>query len=130
MSWSGWQPKEFATLLFIFRGENVLLIRKKRGLGAGKINAPGGRIEPGETSLDAAVRETREELGIEALSPELRGELHFQFVDGYSLHCSVFVSEDFLGEPIETPEAVPLWTPLTAIPYEEMWPDDIWWLPR
>jgi 8-oxo-dGTP diphosphatase len=130
MSWSGWQPKEFATLLFIFRDENVLLIRKKRGLGAGKINAPGGRIEPGETSLDAAVRETREELGIEALSPELRGELHFQFVDGYSLHCSVFVSEDFLGEPIETPEAVPLWTPLTAIPYEQMWPDDIWWVPK
>ena len=76
------------------------------------------------------MRETREELGIEALSPELRGELHFQFFDGYSLHCSVFVSEDFLGEPIETPEAVPLWTPLTAIPYEQMWPDDIWWLPK
>ena len=27
-------------------------------------------------------------------------------------------------------EAVPLWTPLDAIPYEEMWADDICWLPR
>ena len=26
----------------------VLLIRKKRGLGAGKINGPGGKIDPGE----------------------------------------------------------------------------------
>jgi 8-oxo-dGTP diphosphatase len=128
--WNSWQPKEFATLLFIVRDGRILLIRKKRGLGAGKINGPGGRIEPGETSLEAAVRETREELGIEALWPELRGELHFQFVDGYSLHCSVFVSMDFVGEPTETAEAVPLWTPLNAIPYREMWADDICWLPQ
>ena len=130
IDWTTWQPKEFATLLFIVREERILLIRKKRGLGAGKINGPGGRIEPGETSLEAAVRETREELGIEALCPKLRGELHFQFVEGYSLHCSVFVSADFLGEPVETSEAVPLWTPLNAIPYEEMWADDVWWLPQ
>ena len=127
--WASWQPKECATLLFVIHDGKILLIRKKRGLGAGNINGTGGRIEPGETSLDAAVRETREELGIEALSPELRGELHFQFVDGYSLHCSVFVSGDFVGEPVETSEAIPLWTPLNAIPYEEMWADDICWLP-
>ncbi len=127
--WASWKPKECATLLFVVRDGQILLMRKKRGLGAGKINGPGGRIEPGESSLDAAVRETREELGIEALSPELRGELHFQFVDGYSLHCSVFVSGNFVGEPIETSEAVPLWTPLNAIPYEEMWADDVCWLP-
>jgi 8-oxo-dGTP diphosphatase len=130
LNWKSWQPRERATLLFVVRDGEVLLIRKKRGLGAGKINGPGGRIEPGETSREAAIRETREELGIEALSPELRGELHFQFLDGYSLHCSVFVSTEFVGQPIETVEAVPLWTPLDAIPYEEMWADDICWLPR
>jgi 8-oxo-dGTP diphosphatase len=127
--WASWRPKEFATLLFVVREGQILLIRKKRGLGAGKINGPGGRIEAGETSLEAAVRETREEIGIEPLSPDLRGELHFQFVDGYSLHCSVFVASDFIGEPVETAEAIPIWTPLHAIPYEEMWADDIRWLP-
>jgi 8-oxo-dGTP pyrophosphatase MutT (NUDIX family) len=102
VDWASWQPKEYATLLFVVRDGHILLIRKKRGLGAGKINGPGGRIELGETSLEAAVRETREELGIVPVSPELRGELHFQFVDGYSLHCSVFVAGDFIGEPVET----------------------------
>lgn len=129
IDWAGWQPKERATLLFVIRGGQILLIRKKRGLGAGKINGPGGRLEPGETPLEAAVRETREELGIEAVSPALRGELHFQFVDGYSLHCSVFTAPDCEGEAIETPEAIPLWTPLEAIPYHEMWEDDARWLP-
>ncbi len=127
--WENWQPQEQATLLFVIRDGQILLIRKKRGLGAGKINGPGGRLEPGETPLEAAVRETREELGIEALDPVLSGELFFQFVDGYSLHCSVFVSREFIGEPIETDEAIPLWTPLEAIPYHEMWEDDIHWLP-
>ncbi len=129
IDWVNWEPKERATLLFVIRDGQILLIRKKRGLGAGKINGPGGRLEPGETPVEAAVRETREELGVVAVSPALRGELHFQFVDGYSLLCSVFTSQDCLGEAIETPEAVPLWTPLDAIPYHEMWEDDARWLP-
>jgi len=129
IDWAAWQPGERATLLFVVRNGQILLIRKKRGLGAGKINGPGGRLELGETPAEGAVRETREELGIEALDPTLRGELHFQFVDGYSLLCSVFTSPDCEGDAIETDEAVPLWTPLDAIPYHEMWEDDERWLP-
>ena len=63
IDWQRWEPDEHATLCFVIRGGEILLIRKKRGLGAGKINGPGGRLEPGETALDCAVRETREELG-------------------------------------------------------------------
>jgi len=129
VNWAEWQPKERATLLFVVKDGQILLIRKKRGLGAGKINGPGGRLEPGELPVEAAVRETQEELGIDALRPELRGELSFQFVDGYSLFCTVFVAPDFRGEPIETDEAIPLWTSLDAIPYHEMWADDQHWLP-
>ncbi len=129
IDWPSWQPTERATLLFVITDARILLIRKKRGLGAGKINGPGGRIEPGESPVEAAIRETREELGIEALEPSLRGELHFQFVDGYALHCSVFVSPRHLGEPIETDEAIPHWTALDAIPYHEMWADDARWMP-
>ncbi len=127
--WSNWQPRVRANLLFIVHQEKILLIRKKRGFGAGKINGPGGKIDPGETALASALRETFEELGITALGAEQRGELHFQFRDGNSLHCAVFLARDFEGEPSETEEAVPLWTPLDQIPYDEMWADDRHWLP-
>ena len=127
--WSTWQPTERATLCFVVKDGQILLIRKKRGLGAGKINGPGGRLEPGETAQQCAVRETQEELGITPLDPEWRGELYFQFVDGYGLHCAVFTASDCDGEAIETDEATPHWTPLDAIPFEEMWADDIHWLP-
>jgi 8-oxo-dGTP diphosphatase len=128
--WPSWKPGVRATLMFIVDEEagRVLLIRKKRGLGAGKINGPGGKMDPGETSLECAVRETQEELGVTALDPVKHGELWFQFVDGLALHVDVFRATRWQGEPVETPEAIPLWTPLERLPFEEMWEDDRHWL--
>jgi hypothetical protein len=55
--WQNWQPTMKASLCFVRQGGMVLMIRKKRGLGAGKINGPGGRLELGESALEAAIRE-------------------------------------------------------------------------
>src|ERR1700722_15867479 len=85
IDWSSWQPRELATLCFIRQEGRVLMIRKKRGLGAGKINGVGGRLEKGETPLEGIIREAKEELGSTLLDPLKRGELHFEFLDGYSL---------------------------------------------
>ena len=128
--WTTWTPKLRATLMFVIDEDRdeVLLIRKKRGLGAGKINGPGGKIDPGETSEECAIRETQEELGVTAISPVKHGELWFQFVDGLSLHVDVFVATQHEGTAIETDEAIPLWTKLTELPLEEMWADDRFWL--
>ena len=130
MNWSTWSPRERANLCFIRKDNQLLLIRKKRGLGAGKINAPGGKLEPGETALEAAIRETREEVGVTPLGLAQRGELSFQFTDGYSLHCAVFLADDLHGEPIETAEASPFWVAVDAVPYDQMWEDDQHWLPH
>jgi 8-oxo-dGTP diphosphatase len=129
IDWTTWQPQQRATLLFVIEGNRILLIHKKRGLGAGNINGPGGRLEPGENPLDAAVREVQEELCITPREIEYSGELFFQFVDGLSIHCSVFRAAAYDGEPQETDEAIPLWTDLEKIPYERMWADDRHWIP-
>ncbi len=129
IDWSTWQAVDRATLTFVLRADQVLLIRKKRGLGAGKINGPGGRIDPGETPLECSIREVEEELGVTPLELEPRGEHSFQFVDGYSIHVYSFVAQDLRGDLRETDEAAPLWTDLSRIPYDEMWEDDRLWLP-
>ena len=129
IDWSHWRPREKANLCFIRRNDELLLIRKKRGFGAGKVNAPGGKIEPGESALEAAIRETQEEIGVVPLDPQPRGELHFDFADGYSLHCTVFLAVALDGLPCETDEALPFWVGVDAIPYDEMWEDDRYWLP-
>ncbi|MBM4143754.1 MAG: 8-oxo-dGTP diphosphatase [Lentisphaerae bacterium] len=129
IDWSTWRPRQRATLLFVVRDGRILLIRKKKGLGAGKINGPGGRIEPGEKPLQAAVREVEEELRVTPRGVTACGELRFQFVDGLSLHVNVFKAAGCDGEPRETSEAAPLWARVDAIPYERMWQDDPHWLP-
>lgn len=129
IDWNRWRAVDTATLVFVHRGDEVLLIDKKRGLGKGKVNGPGGKVDPGESVEECAVRECREELAIEVTNLECLGEHRFQFVDGYSIHCFVFRTDTYAGEPTETPEAAPRWTRLDAIPYDLMWEDDALWLP-
>ena len=59
------------------RGDEVLLIRRGRPPRQGEWSLPGGRIEPGERAVDAALRELREETGVVA---EITGLL--DVVDG------------------------------------------------
>lgn len=129
IDWDRWTPEQTATLLFVRRDDELLMIRKKRGLGAGKVNGPGGRLEPGEAPLEAAIRETQEELRTTPTGVCEVGQLSFQFVDGLSIHCHVFTATGHEGEPTETDEAIPLWIRTDAVPYDEMWEDDRHWLP-
>ena len=130
INWSAWQPEEVATLMFVIKNGRVLLIRKKRGLGAGKINGPGGRLEPDETPKECAIRETNEELIINPLNVRSAGELFFHAEDMPRIHGYIFVATDYEGTPSETDEAIPIWFNLSTIPFEEMWEDDRYWLPE
>jgi 8-oxo-dGTP diphosphatase len=129
VDWANWTPQERATLLFVIRNNHMLLIHKKRGLGAGKVSGPGGRLDAGEAPLQGAIREVQEELNVTPTGVQPCGELAFQFTDGFSILVYIFRASDCEGEPQETGEATPLWVPLTQIPYDSMWADDRIWLP-
>ena len=127
VNWDTWSADISATLMFVFRDNEVLLIHKKRGLGKGKINGPGGKLESGESLLECAIRETEEEVCITPYMITPAGELFFQFVDGLSIHCTVFRAEGWSGEPSETEEANPFWCLLHQLPFDRMWEDDATW---
>jgi len=129
IDWDAWEPAFDATLLFVVRDDEMLMIEKKRGLGAGKVNAAGGKIDPGETPLEAAVREFEEELVAHPVDPRKLGEIAFEVIDGASIRIHVFRADGIRGEPQETEEAVPLWSPLADLPFDRMWADDRYWLP-
>ena len=128
MDWKGWLPREKAVLVFLQDGPNLLLIHKKRGLGTGKVNAPGGRLETGETWEQAGVRETREETGITPEELTEAADLCFQFTDGYSLAVKVFLARGWTGTLTACDEADPFWNSRTALPWTTMWADDSLWL--
>lgn len=126
-----WQPTDRATLVYLVRGEWVLLIRKLRGHGAGKVNAPGGLVEAGESVETGAIREVAEEVGMRVNALALRALLRYHDpAEGFAMAGFAFVSSDFQGTPSRTEEADPFWCPIDAIPYDEMWENDRIWLPR
>ncbi len=130
VDWDSWKFTEQAVICYIRDKDQLLLINKKTGLGAGKVNAPGGRIEAGEMPLEAAVRECQEEVGLTPIDPEYVTDLSFIFKNGHSLRGFVFYAESFEGEMIETDEAEPFWCNIEQIPLGKMWADDALWLPR
>jgi 8-oxo-dGTP diphosphatase len=97
------------TLLYVVKDGKVLLIRKKRGLGAGLFNGVGGKAKPGETPEQAAVREMVEEVGAEPLEMEWRGFLEFWNFEGGAVksvhYIYVFVARGYAGELRESDEA-------------------------
>jgi len=129
LDWSKWVASEHVALTFVRQGGQLLLIRKKRGLGAGNFSAPGGRLEAGETPEQAAVRETQEEVGLTPLGLRAAGRLDFAFTDGYALRCHVYTAEACEGTLTETDEAAPFWCDEADIPYGRMWSDDRLWIP-
>jgi 8-oxo-dGTP diphosphatase len=129
IDWAHWTAVDICTLVFVLDGPRILLIRKKRGLGAGKVNGPGGRLEPGESIEACAAREVHEEVGLIISDPVHCGILRFQFADGYSTHVHVYRTDRFEGTLVETDEADPFWVATDAIPYDEMWADDRYWIP-
>ncbi|MCW8926341.1 MAG: 8-oxo-dGTP diphosphatase [Xanthomonadales bacterium] len=129
VDWDTWQGEILATLVFVIRDGKILLIDKKTGIGKGKINGPGGKLEKGESPEQCARRECFEELGIRVSGLQYCGQHRFQFVDGLSIHVWVYRTHDFEGVPTESAEASPMWVPLDDIPFERMWEDDGIWLP-
>jgi len=127
---SGWRPEFIGTLLFLLRDGEVLLIHKKTGHGAGRINAPGGKLDRGEGVVACACREVREEVGVNVTQATVGAELRFVERSGPQWLGFALTATEFTGEPRETREAKPFWCPLGEIPYERMWPDDAVWLPR
>lgn len=125
----GWRPQFIGTLLFVLADDQVLLIHKKTGHGAGKINAPGGKLEGSEGVIECACREVLEEVGLIVHDPILGAEMRFVERDGPQWLGFALTATEFSGDLQETAEAKPFWCPLAEIPYAQMWPDDAIWLP-
>jgi 8-oxo-dGTP pyrophosphatase MutT (NUDIX family) len=128
-----------STLLFLVRrdeetGEvsDVCLAMKRRGFGEGRWNGAGGKCEPGESVEDAVRRETEEEILVSPGELVKAAELEFLFPHepDWDQLVHVFLAEDWEGEPGESEEMSPRWFGIHDIPFDEMWPDDPFWLPR
>ncbi len=112
----------------------MLLGVKLRGFGQGKVVGFGGKIEEGETVAETAVRELYEEAGLRVAPDQLEevAQLTFLFPARPDWDHLVHVSlaRGWTGEPFGSAEITAEWYDLDALPYDRMWDDDRYWLPR
>ncbi|UIJ36614.1 8-oxo-dGTP diphosphatase [Allobranchiibius sp. GilTou73] len=119
-------------LMLLRRGGDLLLGEKLTGFGAGRVVAPGGHVEPGESPLAAAVRETHEETGLAVHDATLCARLEFAFParPAWDLRLEVFTSTTHTGALTPSSELAPWWCPVRGLPLDRMWDDDRYWLAR
>lgn len=125
------------TLLFLVKRNggvvtDICLAMKKRGFGMGRYNGVGGKVEGEETIECAVKREAHEEIGVVVGDISKCAELFFTFPhkEDWNQLVHVYITDVWSGDIVETEEMNPVWFSVDAIPYDTMWPDDIFWLPK
>ena len=82
----------------VFRGREVLLVKRGQALGRVLWSLPGGKVESGETAEAAALRELAEETGIAARIIRQAGDFTINVGPVvYAIRC--FAAEYISGEP-------------------------------
>jgi 8-oxo-dGTP pyrophosphatase MutT (NUDIX family) len=122
-----------ATLLFLIDEEKILLALKKRGFGMGKWNGVGGKPNEGESIDQTAIRECQEEINVTPILLSKAAELSFYFPKTkpkWDQQVTVYRCDEWKGIPKETEEMAPKWFNFSDIPYQQMWADDKFWLPK
>ncbi len=120
------------TLVFVRRGDEVLLGYKKRGFGQGQWNGLGGKVEEGEKIEDGASREVMEEVGLKVGKLRRFGlsVCDYRNVEKpVVMEIHLFETFQYEGEPTETEEIKPQWFKMDDYPFDQSWPDDRYWFP-
>lgn len=123
------------TLVLVFNSNNqVLLCMKKRWFWVGKYNWAGWKVEWEETIIEAAKRELQEEtwidVGLDILNRRWVFHFYFDNKSDWNQDVTLFTIDGYNWEITETEEMKPEWFDIDKIPFDKMWPDDSYWLPR
>lgn len=104
---------KLATLCYIRKNGKTLMlhrVKKEDDMHAGKWNGLGGKFEAGESPEECAVREVKEECGLDVKNPRLKGVITFPLFDGKEdWYVFLFVMDEFEGDVMESDEGNLAW---------------------
>jgi 8-oxo-dGTP diphosphatase len=117
----GSRPLRRVVAALILRGEGptreIFICQRRAGQPMGlKWEFPGGKIEPGETSVEALTRELNEELDIHATIGDLITTIRHTYRNGGAIEIEFFLVRNFQGDPVNRIFQQMLWTPFSRLP--------------
>ena len=124
---------KLATLCYLRKDGHTLMVhrnKKENDMHAGKWNGLGGKMEPGETPEECAIREIWEESGLKVKNLVLKGIITFPaFDDQEDWYTFIFMIHGFEGRLIDSPEGHLQWIPDTELLDLHLWPGDRIFIP-
>ena len=113
------KPIRKAVRCYLIKGNKVVVTKYKIGnRKEGYYEIPGGKIENGELPEQTAIREMKEETGIDIRNLKYRGNMIIEYPNRV-LDFVVFVCDECEGEPQETEENESLWIDIQELLQKE-----------
>ncbi len=101
----------FTNLCMVTDGKGNVLVQDRKDPDWGGITFPGGHVEPGESFVESAIREVREETGLTIEDPRLCGTKQFQTKDGARYVVFFYKATRYHGTLRSSQEGEMLWIP-------------------
>lgn len=98
---------ELTVLCLITDGDKMLLQNRIKNDWQG-YTLPGGHVEPGESFVDAVIREMKEETGLDIKNPQLVGVKQFPIKDGRYV-VLLFKATEYSGTAVSSDEGQMEW---------------------
>ena len=104
---------ELTVLCLLTDGSRMLLQNRVKADWRG-YTLPGGHVEPGESFVDAVIREMREETGLTVIAPRLAGVKQFP-IEGGRYVVLLFKTERYTGTLRSSEEGQMEWIPFDRL---------------
>ena len=107
-----------AVRTFLIENGKVVAIKYKNEMNKDYYDIPGGKIEENETSMQASIREFKEETGIEIINPEYKGNAIIEYPEKI-FDFDIYIVNKYNGEPKEFEENYSMWADIQRLIKEE-----------
>ena len=113
------KPIRKAVRCYLIKDNKVVVTKYKDGnKKSGYYDIPGGKIEDGEIPEQTAIREMKEEIGIDIKNLKYKGNIIIEYPDRKFVF-DVFISNEYEGEPQEFEENTSEWIDIKKLLQKE-----------
>ncbi|MFR5765582.1 MAG: NUDIX hydrolase [Clostridia bacterium] len=112
------KPIRKAVRCYLIKDNNVVATKYKEGSKEGYYDIPGGKIEEGELPEQTAIREMKEETGLDVRNLKYKGNMIIEYLNRI-FDFDVFVASESEGEPQEFQENTSEWIEIPELLHKE-----------